>query len=219
MRAYATRGSAGWEEGSGQASGLLQRLATENPVVERHAALQRLAYDRATVVAQLGRDKLIEMKGGKFKRKKKERREAERVATWLSSNGHAQARHVAMTTAALDARNIPLATTFEDDSDLQKAALDVLSANEQRLNNWYSETEDPRIELWCHRDDAVNVRGRRKTRRPEWHQHVVPLPAHNGFGDAEPEDLAYIAGVFDRDAWSGSPKGLVTCSPSETQPG
>jgi hypothetical protein len=45
------------------------------------------------------------------------------------------------------------------------------------------------------------------------------MPPHPGFEDVDADDLAHIVGVFDRDAWSGNPKGLVTCYPSEAQPG
>jgi hypothetical protein len=54
--------------------------------------------------------------------------------------------------------------------------------------------------------------------RPDWHKHAVPMPPHPDFEDADADDHADIVGVFDRCAWKGNPKGLVTCYPSETQP-
>jgi hypothetical protein len=189
----------------------MQARVNASPAVARLSALQRLADTR---VAQLGKgnksDKLITTTGSKYKKKEKERREAAEVAqtldnqirNWLGSYGHAQALHVGMSTANLDGRKKRVATTFETDDDLFQAVRELFAANEQKVNHWYANTDKPRLEIWVHCSPDVAVRGRRKQ--------------SPGYVDVSSDDLAYIIGVFDRDSWDNTPKGLITCYPSET---
>ncbi|WP_158501557.1 DUF4157 domain-containing protein [Vitiosangium sp. GDMCC 1.1324] len=172
------------------------------------------------------KDKLVVTTGKKYKKKAKERAEAsqveqtldEQIRHWVEDYGHALDRHSGLTTVQLDARNLPLATTFETDDDLFEGAKAVIVANEAKLNSWYMNTDETRIALWAYRPEECTVRGRRKLARPQWHQYQHPMPPHPGFEDVDEEELIYVIGIFDRDSWSGSPKGLVTCFPSDTKP-
>ena len=156
--------------------------------------------------------------GGSYKKKAKERREQARVdavlddqiRAWLADYGHAQERHVGQSTADLDGRNISVATTFETDDDLRVTVTDLLTVNEAKLNHWYTQGDGSRLVLWVHLNS--NVRGRRKLKRPHWHYKQPDMSGlpHPGFEDIPEGELLYAIGVFDRDAWTGSPKGLVT---------
>ncbi|MGI4743379.1 MAG: hypothetical protein ACRYG7_50145 [Janthinobacterium lividum] len=179
------------------------------------------------VAAQLVKDsKLVVAHGGKYKKKQKERDQEEKVQqtldqqieTWTHEYGHSVDRHVNMTNAALDNRNIPLATTFETEADLAKAAKHLIMANEAKLNSWYKNEDTERIVIWAYLPDECQVRGRRRPDRPEWHQYLNPMPPRPGFTNTDPGELPYVIGVFDRDNWANKPKGLVTCFPADEKP-
>lgn len=181
-----------------------------------------------TAVTQLknGKDKLVYTGGEKFKKKKKERREqaeadasiAASVERWVIEYGHAEERHVGLNTVQLDARlnRISVATTFETADDLLVAATRMIEINESKINSWYENTEDENLNLWIYMPDGVNVRGRERGTRPDWHykqQNMPPRPAH---ADVNPDELLYVNAFFRRDHWSQAVKGLITCFPSKT---
>ena len=124
-----------------------------------------------------------------------------------------------ITTLQLDARNIPLATTFETVDDLVAAAKTLIQMNEQLLNHWYAKDLTERLVLWCYRPEGCEVRGRRKLERPSWHYEQSVMPPHPGFADVDADELEYVIGIFDRNAWTGEAKGFVTCYPSDREPG
>ncbi len=168
---------------------------------------------------------LVVVEGQRYKKKAKERKVQikvtrtldEQIRKWIEDYGHSFDRHSGLSTAALDGRNIPLATTYETDEDLFKGAKQVISANEGKLNAWYESEGTDRIALWAYRPEDCHVRGRRKLKRPAWHQHVNPMPPAPGFEDVDEDELPYVIGIFDRDSWNGSPKGLVTCFPADNK--
>jgi Domain of unknown function (DUF4157) len=179
------------------------------------------------VVVQCTNGQLVTTSGGKYKKKQKEREEeadvqqklGKQISDWVHKYGHSMDLHVGMTTAALDARHMDIATTFETEDDLIKAAKDVITQNEQKLNDWYEKEEKKdRISLWTYLDKDIAVRGRRKAKRPEWHFRQNPMPPHPGYEDVEDEKLQYVIGIFDRSDWTKAPKGLVTCYPSVSLP-
>lgn len=178
------------------------------------------------VVVQRNGKKLVETRGKEYKKKAKERKEEAKVQKklddqindWISNYGHSQARHVGKTDQELDARNIPLATTFESNEELFKAAKELITDNEQKLNDWYENKEDERITLWASLSKEIRVRGRRKKERPAWHFKLGLMPPHPGFENVNQENLEYVIGVFDRNSWTNAPKGLVTCYPSVSKP-
>jgi hypothetical protein len=124
-----------------------------------------------------------------------------------------------MTTLQLDARNIPLATTFETVDDLVAAAKTLIQMNASLLNDWYKKDLKDRLVLWCYRPEDCEVRGRRKLERPSWHYEQSVMPPHPGFADVDADELEYVIGIFDRNAWTGEAKGFVTCYPSDCEPG
>ncbi|MBU3028562.1 RNase A-like domain-containing protein [Paracoccus marinaquae] len=199
----------------------LQQAADAGSPVARLMALQQAAGP-----LQLARGGLVTAHGRTYKKKDKQRREAEKVEKtldkqlhdWVDGYGHAEERHAGRTTQQLDDRNIPLATTFETRDDLFRAAKDVITVNEQKINHWFENSEEDRLSMWSYRPDEVEVRGRRKQKRPDWHQYANPMPPHPGHANVDPDELPYIVAIFDRDSWNGNPMGLITCFPSETTP-
>jgi hypothetical protein len=167
---------------------------------------------------------LVNAKREKFKKKTKERAVykskvdilRKQVTKWLSEYGHCFDRHVGLTNQELDDRGLELATTFETDNDLIEAAIELISINEDTLNDWYIKGEESRKVVWAYLSPALNVRGRRKMKRPSWHYEQIAMPQPPGFMDVDSKKLVYVIGVFDLDKWTGAPKGLVTCFPSDT---
>ena len=169
---------------------------------------------------------MVDTGGTKYKKKAKERREQQRadesleqsVRAWLDY-GHADERHVGLTQDQLDARlgRIAVATTFEEADDLILAATTLIGVNEQKINHWYENTEDDSLSLWIHVPEGISVRGRERGTRRDWHQHQTPMPPRPGPVDVDVDELEYVNAYFHRDAWTGAPKGLITCYPSKTK--
>ena len=201
--------------------------SSKSRLVSQHKpAGQGAKYATAQLTRGGAKGELVVAHGGKYKKKKKERKEEgqvqqtldQQIEAWTHDYGHSVDRHVNMTDAQLDARNIPLATTFETEVDLAKAAKYLIARNEAKLNSWYKDEETERIVIWAYMPDECQVRGRWRTDRPEWHQHINPMPPRPASTSTAQGELPYIVGVFDRNSWTNKPKGLMTCYPSDTKP-
>ena len=212
----------------------IQPLSSSPQVQARVVAPPRVRIEPPALAIQpmmstkeMKKEKLVDTGGKKYKKKAKEREVQskvdetleKRVKSWVYDYGHSTERHVGLTRDQLVGRNKPTATTFEEKSDLECAALAVITANEKKLNSWYEKQEETRITLWAYLPKECSVRGVYKLTRPDWHYKVDIMPPHPGYGDIDSDDLLYVVGIFDLNAWSMNPMGLVTCYPSTEKPG
>lgn len=117
--------------------------------------------------------------------------------------GHAQGRHGGVTDEYLIARNIPVASAFDDGDDQVKAVVAILMEARSELQQWL-EDGDSQHGVTIERPDDVHVRAFRK--------------AAGLFTRMEETDFGYVKAFFRKDAISaGNPWGLITCYPSQAE--
>lgn len=117
--------------------------------------------------------------------------------------GHAKGRHGGVTDEYLIARNIPVASAFDDGDDQVKAVVAILMEARSELQQWL-EDGDSQHGVTIDRPDDVHVRAFRK--------------AAAVFTRMEETDFGYVKAFFRKDAMSaGNPWGLITCYPSQAE--
>lgn len=126
-----------------------------------------------------------------------------------TQTGHGRARHAAKTTAELDARNIPMASTFDSEEDQNEALEQLLTEHRDKVKKWIAEQYgDARLVISGPVEGIAASARRRQSRTvtaANGYQYVNPHIAR--FVDVDAEEITHATAVLERYLVKAKKKG------------